>query len=53
MIESWQPTPLLRWRAQPNSNGPHILEQRWFEYNTGRVEWRPVPIEVVLTRKEP
>lgn len=45
--EVLEPTMLLRWRvSQWTTTQPPVLEQMW-KGDSGSVEWRPVPVEVV------
>lgn len=41
-VETWQPTPLLRWlRVVPDSHGSPVLEQEWRSL-LGQRAWRVV-----------
>ena len=52
----------MRWRnANPFTNesptfesddGPMILEQEWVYTNTGKMEWRPVMIELIQPEED-
>lgn len=42
--ETWQCTPQLRWK-QGNRLDP-VLQQLWVELETGKQDWRDVPVEI-------